>query len=91
MAMIVQLSVLLRVCVVCADVVVYVIVLLAGEDSSTIVDDVRTCGGERKTLLYPHHRRPRHRNNQFRTISTRKGYACVTITHNRDGDVKCIV
>ena len=91
MAMIVQLSVLLRVCVVCADVVVYVIVLVAGEGSNTIADDVRTCGGERKTLLFPHRRRHHHRNNQLRTISTRKGYACVTITHNRDGDVKCIV
>ena len=70
MAMIVQLILMIRrVCVV-DDVIV---VLIAGEGSSTIADDVRTGGGEHKTMVllssYPH--RHRHRNNQPRTISTR--------------------
>ena len=70
MAMIVQLILLIRVCVV-DDGVISVIVLLAGEGSSTIADDVTTGGGDHKTMLlsYPHRR---HRNNQPRTISTRK-------------------
>ena len=80
MAMIVQLILLIRrVCVV-DDVIV---VLIAGEGSSTIADDVRTGGGEHKTMLlssYPHRYR-RHRNNQPRTISTRNAYACVTDYH----------
>ena len=74
MARIVQLILLIRwwVCV-DHDGVVSAIVLIAGEGSSTIADDVRTGGGEHKTMLqsYPH-RRHHHRNNQPRTISTRR-------------------
>ena len=66
MAMIVQLVLSLQVVSV---VDVSVIVLLAGEDSSTIADDVMTGDvNHRMMLFYPHHRR--HRNNQLRTIST---------------------
>ena len=66
MVMIVQLILLLRVSA-CVDVVVSVIGLLAGEDSSTTVDDVTTRGGDhKKLLLYPHRH---HLNNRLRTIS----------------------
>ena len=61
MAMIVQLILSVRFC---GDVVVSVIVVLAGEDSSTILDDEMTESGEHKTM-FPH--RPR-RNSQLRTI-----------------------
>ena len=97
MAMIVQLILMIRrVCVGVHDgVVSAAIVLLAGEGSSTIADDVRTGGGEHKTMLlssYPPHRY-RHRNNQPRTISTRKVrmHALRTITHNTNKYVKCTV
>ena len=72
MVMIVQLILLLRVYAACVDVVVSVIGLLAGEDSSTIADDVVTGGVDHRTMLvvYPHRRR--HRNTQLRTISTTK-------------------
>ena len=73
MAMIVQLILLILDCVLVHDGVVSAIVLLAGEGSSTISDDVTTGGGDHKTMLlsYPHCRR-HHRNNQPRTISTRR-------------------
>ena len=84
MAMIVQLILSVRVFVVDDGVVsvVIVVLLLGGEGSSTIADDdMTTNGGGRKTLSssYPHCRR--HHNSQPRTISTRKGYACVTDYH----------
>ena len=54
-----------------------IVVLLIGEGNSTIADGVTTNGGDCKTLSsYPH-----RRNSQPRTISTRKGYACVTDYH----------
>ena len=75
MAMIVQLILLiLWVCVHDVhDGVVSAIVLLAGEGSSTIADDVTKGGGDSQTmlLLSYYHRRPL-RNNQPRTISTRR-------------------
>ena len=93
MAMSVQLILLLRIYVACADVDVSVIVLLAGEGSSTTVDDVMKGGGDHNMLLLCPHRRP-HRNNQLRTISIiyNKGtHALMYITHNRDCYVKCSI
>ena len=78
MAMIVQLILMIRRvwCVVVHDGVVSAIVLLAGEGSSTIADDATTGGGDNQTMLlllssYYHRHRPL-RNNQPRTISTRR-------------------
>ena len=95
MARIVQLILLIRwwVCV-DHDGVVSAIVLIAGEGSSTIADDVRTGGGEHKTMLllsYPHRRHLR--NSQPRTISTIKvrTHALRSITHNINNYAKCTV
>ena len=86
MAMIVQLILLIRwVCgVVVHDGVVFVIVLVLGQGSSTIADDVTTCACDNQTtsLLSRRHHRRHRRNSQPRTISTNKGtYACVTDYH----------
>ena len=95
MAMIVQLILLIRwVCVdVVHDGVVSAIVLLAGEGSSTIADDVTTGGDDTQTMLLMS-RRHRCRNSQPRTIlSTIKvrTHALWTITHNTNKYVKCTV
>ena len=79
--MIVQLILSLRVCVDDGVLSGVIVVLLIGEGNSTIADGVTTNGGDCKTLSSscPHFRR--HHNSQPRTISTRKGYACVTDYH----------
>ena len=73
MAMIVQLiSMIGRVCDVVHDGAVSAIVLLAGEGSSTIADDVTTGGGDNQTMLLSYYHRRHLRNIQPRTISTRR-------------------
>ena len=96
MAMIVQLILLIRrVCgVVVHDGVVFVIVLLVGQGSSTIADDVTTCACDNQTMLLSRRHRRRHRrNSQPRTISTIKvrTHALWTITHNTNKYVQCTV
>ena len=96
MAMIGQLSLLIRVSVVVFhDGVVFAIVLLVGEGSSTIADAATTGGGDNQTMSLLSRRRHHRRNSQPRTISTIiikvRTHALRTIAHNRNKYVKCTV